>query len=114
MATVTFRDEVPLDSVDKRLRGVVAPVNKVALVGESGGSAALLFAPRAGAPSTEVLDFVQSLVTNDQIAFDAPPKRRRAIASDSGPGVTTHAIKRRGRKQELQRIRFACNGEMSC
>ena len=111
---MAIRDEVALDDVDKRLRGVVAPVNKVALVGESGGSAALLFAPRAGAPSTEVLGFVQSLVTNDQIAFDSPPKRRHAIASDSDAGVSTPAIKRRGRKQELHRIRFACNGETTC
>jgi hypothetical protein len=109
VANVALRDEVPLDDVDPRLRGVVAPVDTVALVGDSGGSAALLFAPRAGAPSAEVLNFVNSLVANGQVAFDSPPPRRRGmVASYEDSGAATHAIRRRGGKQELERIRFAC------
>ena len=116
MANVAIRDEVPLDKVDKRLRGVVASVESVALVGQSGGAAALMAAPRAGAANDEVLDFVSSLVAHDQIAFDrAPtPGRKRAAKAVAAPadgsaGVATHAVKRRGRKQELQRVRFACS-----
>jgi hypothetical protein len=108
VANVAIRGEVPLDDIDERLRGVVAPVNTVALVGESGGSAALLFAPRAGVPSSEVHDFVQSLVANDQVAFDSAPVRRRAVAAETSAGAATHAIRRRGSKKKLQRVRFAC------
>jgi hypothetical protein len=107
-ANVAFHDEVALDDVDPRLRGVVAPVETVALVGESGGSAALLFAPATGAPSAEVLDFVNSLVAHGQVAFDSPPRRRAAVASYDDSRTATHAIRRRGGKQELERIRFAC------
>jgi hypothetical protein len=114
MANVSIRDEVSLDQVDKRLRGVVAGVDSVALVGRSGGAAALMAAPRAGAASSEVLDFVGSLVAHNQVEFDAPAKgakKRAAKAvteSDANAVVGTHAVKRRGNKQELQRVRFAC------
>src|SRR6185312_14421626 len=114
MATVAMSHEVPLDKIDKRLRGVVATADSVALVGESGGAAALMAAPRTGAASDEVLDFVSSLVAHNQVEFDGPPKaaKERAAAAqkaDPAAGITTHAVKRRGSKQELQRIRFACN-----
>jgi hypothetical protein len=115
MASVAVREEVALDKIDSRLRGVVAAVDTVALVGASGGAAALMAAPRAGAASEEVLDFVGSLVAHNQIHFDEPatPKRRSAAARAavspvSGVSPTTHAIKKRGHKQELQRVRFAC------
>ena len=108
VANVAIRGEIPLDDVDNRLRGVVAPVNTVALVGESGRSAALLSAPRAGVPSAEVHDFVQSLVANDQVAFGAASTRRSAVAADTSAAVATHAVRRRGGKQQLQRVRFAC------
>jgi len=109
VANVAIVGEVALDDVDERLRGVVAPVKTVALVGESGGSAALLAAPRAGVPSAEVTDFVQSLVANDQVAFgSAAPGRRSAVAPDTAAGAATHAVRRRGGKKKLQRVRFAC------
>lgn len=114
MASVAIRDEVALDKVDKRLAGVVAAVESVALVGASGGSAALMSAPRAGAANDEVLDFVSSLVAHDQIAFTVPKTpRKRAVAAaptDQEAGRATHAVKRRRGKQELQRVRFACGG----
>lgn len=110
VANVAISHEVALDTVDKRLRGVVAPVSSVALVGESGESAALLFAPQPGVPTSEVLDFVQSLVSHDQIAFDAQPRRRGVAATRARAGGPTHAIQTRGNKKELQRIRFACAG----
>jgi hypothetical protein len=108
VADVAIRDEVSLDAVDHRVRGVVAAVDTVALVGESGGSPALLFAPRAGAVSSEVVDFVRSLVTHDQVTFDSPStKTEEAPFLDAQPSAT-HAVARRGKKQQLQRIRFAC------
>jgi hypothetical protein len=81
--------------------------------GNTADPVALPFAPRAGAPSAEVLDFVSSLVAHGQVAFDSPPQRRGAVASYGDSGAATHAIRRRGRKQELQRIRFACNGDVT-
>jgi Fungalysin metallopeptidase (M36) len=115
-ATVAIRDQVSLDAVDSRLRGVVAAVDSVALVGQSGGAAALMAAPRAGAASAEVLDFVSSLVAHGQVEFaeptKPPTKRAAAIGTAKQPettaGAATHAVKRRGRKQKLERVRFAC------
>jgi hypothetical protein len=114
MANVTLYSEVSLDAVDPRLKGVVAAVNTATLVGSSGGSAALMAAPRSGAPSAEVVDFVSSLVTNNQIAFDAAAKKpKKSIApaakAKTAAGLgTTHAVRKRGAKQELERVRFAC------
>ena len=111
MASVTLQGEVALDDVAPNLRGVVAAVDTVALVGSSGGSAALMAAPRSGAAAAEVIDFVSSLVKHDQIDFTGPakPKKSAVPAAPPRPGLgTTHAVKKRGAKQELLRIRFAC------
>lgn len=106
VARVAMRDEVALDSVDRRLRGCVASATKVALVGESGGSAALLFAPPGPAVNKEVLDFVHSLVNSNQVAFKSPG--RRGAVAETPSATATHAVRSRGGKQELRRIRYAC------
>jgi hypothetical protein len=88
----------------------------VALVGAPGGVAALMASPRAGSTSAEVLDFVNSLVAHNQVHFDGPAAaktRSAAIPAVRAPSETsfsrtTHAVRKRGRKRELQRIRFAC------
>ena len=111
MASVTLQGEVKLDQVSPSLKGVVAAVDTVALVGSSGGSAALMAAPRSGAAAAGVIDFVNSLVKHNQIHFkdEAKPRKGAAATAAARPGVgTTHAVKKRGAKQELQRIRFAC------
>jgi hypothetical protein len=121
MASVTLQGEVSLDEVGSSLKGVVAAVDTVALVGSSGGSAALMAAPRSGAAAAEVIDFVSSLMRHNQIDFDGGAKPKKgavaagpvakgvAAAADSRPGLgTTHAVKKSGTKKELQRIRFAC------
>ena len=111
MASVSLRGEVALGQLAPCLEGVVAAVDTVALVGSSGGSAALMAAPRSGAAAAEVLDFVGSLLRNNQIHFnDGPQPTKGAVpAAQSRPGLgTTHAVKKRGTKKELQRIRFAC------
>ncbi len=113
MASVTLQGEVALDQVSPSLKGVVAAVDTVALVGSSGGSAALMAAPRSGAAAAEVIDFVSSLLLHNQIHFTeaAKPKKVTAAAPAAKPmpGLgTTHAVRKRGARQELQRIRFAC------
>jgi hypothetical protein len=99
VAKVSFHVDVPLDGVDDRLRGVVCPVNVPALVGESGGVAALLNAPRRGTSSEEAQQFVRVLIANDQLAFDSAATEQRP----------SHAVRERddGRK-ELRRLMFAC------
>lgn len=79
------------------------------MVGESGGAAALMTAPRQGAASDEVLDFVSSLVAHGQIA-DLPPKKRgtAAVATSETKPTATHAVVRQGGKKVLQRVAFAC------
>jgi hypothetical protein len=100
VAKVSFRVDVPLDGVDDRLRGVVCPVNVPALVGESGGAAALLHAPRRGTSAEETQQFVRVLIANDQIAFDP------ASSPDRRP---SHAVKERDDGQrELRRVAFLC------
>ncbi len=111
MASVTLQGEVALGQVAACLEGVVAAVDTVALVGSSGGSAALMAAPRSGAAAAEVLDFVGSLLRNNQIELNGVTKPKKGAVPTGGarPGLgTTHAVRKRGAKKELQRIRFAC------
>jgi len=111
MASVTLQGEVALDAIGPALKGVVAAVDTVAVVGGSGGSAALMAAPRSGAAASAVLEFVGSLMGHNQIDLDGTqkPKKGAVAAPDSRPGLgTTHAVRKRGAKKELQRIRFAC------
>jgi hypothetical protein len=113
LANVAIQHEVALGNIDRRLKDVVATVESVALVGESGGAAALMAAPRQGAASDEVLDFVSSLVTHEQIAFE-PRRARRgagAIAAPETAPMATHAVVRHRNKQVLQRVAFACCAE---
>ena len=104
---------VPLDSLDKRLKGVVARASEPVLVGRSGGRAAVLGAlPQATGTAEEVETFVRSLLDQDAIKFDGQPRRAataRAVAT-AKPKVdpVTHTIKTVSGKKVLTRIRFAC------
>jgi hypothetical protein len=100
VAKVSFRVEVPLDGVDDRLRGVICPVNVPALVGESGGAAALLNAPRRGTSAEETQQFVRVLIANDQLRFDT---------EDAPAERPTHAVQEReDGAREVRRVGFAC------
>lgn len=99
VAKVSFTVDVPLDEVDDRLRGVVCPVRVPALVGESGGAAALLSAPRPDASTEETQQFVRVLIAHDQVGFDTP--------SPSAP-QRTHQVQTYEGKRELRRVAFAC------
>lgn len=97
VAKVTFREDVPLDDVDPRLRGVVASAPAPAIVGESGGVAALLSAPRREAPTEETQQFVRSLLDHEQLALE-PDARTESSR--------THAVEEYNGRRELRRIRF--------
>lgn len=101
VAKVSFRVDVPLDGVDDRLRGVVCPVNVPALVGASGGVAALLSAPRRETSAEETQQFVRVLIAHDQLDFDD--------AAEPPVGRVSHAVRERDDGQrELRRVAFAC------
>lgn len=100
VAKVNFHVDVPLDAVDDRLIGVVCPVNVPVLVGESGGSAAMLDAPRRGTSAEETQQFVRVLIAHDQLAFDsgaAPQRHPSHVVRDRDDG-----------QKELRRVAFAC------
>jgi hypothetical protein len=99
VAKVSFTVDVPLDDVDDRLRGVVCPVTVPALVGGSGGAAALLSVPRPEAPGEETRQFVRVLLAHDQVGFD-----------ESSPEVPerTHEVQTHDGRRELRRVAFAC------
>ncbi|MGI5125812.1 hypothetical protein ACQEVB_03245 [Pseudonocardia sp. CA-107938] len=98
VAKVSFQVEVPLDDVDDRLRGVSCPATVPALVGESGATAALLHAPRAGVAPEEAQRFVRTLIDHGQLALDA------TTAAEVRP---THAVVDRDGRREVRRVAFA-------
>ena len=100
VAKVSFQLDVPLDGVDDRLRGVVCPATVPALVGESGSTAALLHAPRAGVAPEEALRFVRALLDHGQLAIGDP--------AGPQPGWPTHAVVDRDGRREVRRIAFTC------
>ena len=104
VAKVSFRVDVPLDGVDDRLRGVVCPVTVPALVGASGGVAALLSAPQRDTSAEETQQFVRVLIAHDQLDFETADDPTTGAAT----GRITHAVRSRDDGQrELRRIAFA-------
>jgi hypothetical protein len=106
--------EVPLDALDKRLKGVVAVAAEPLLVGSSGARAAVLGTlPEPNKTEDEVHAFVEMLLRHGRILF-APKKgakragRATAAPSDAGMAVPTHVIRSRGTKKILERVRFLC------
>ena len=93
---------VPLDEVDERLRGVVAPAVESAWLGwESGGRCAVLGPlPEAARTGHEVQAFVNSLVQHSKIALPGP-----------APEVQwqpTHEVQMENRQRVLRRVGFSC------
>jgi hypothetical protein len=108
VAEAVHRRVVDLGPIDKRLKGVVAYATETALVGASGTRAALLGAlPEQNQTEDEVSAFVESLLSNGRIALGG--KKAAAAAADE-PQPPTHAIRTRGGKKVLVRIRFLCGG----
>ena len=113
---VAHAQEVPLGSVDKRLKGVTVSATMPVLVGNSGGRAAVMGEiPEPVTTEREVQAFVESLVKHGQIAFDG--SRRTAAATRKSAAVSaakavpreTHRVVGTGRKRTLERIRFHCS-----
>ncbi|MET1112715.1 MAG: M36 family metallopeptidase [Allosphingosinicella sp.] len=111
---VAARARVDLSGLSERLNNVVADVPRPALVGESGGSTALLGSVQSEAVlSSEVRDFVEMLVRRGSIAFDgSSPARPSPNSGGAGfiakEGAKTHAVARSGRQAVLERVAFAC------
>lgn len=117
IAEVIHERLVPLDRVDKRLKGVMARAREAVLVGDSGGRAAILGAmPQVATTIDEAESFVRTLLSKSAIDFgdSGAPKRapvKGAVAfSTEGPEIDaiTHRIKTVGGKKVLERVRFAC------
>ena len=118
VAHAVYQREVPLDDVSEQLAGVVMMANEPTLVGASGTRAAVLGAlPQPTVTMDEVHAFARALLDNGQIdlgrgatrAPRAAVTRRRAVARETTPeALPTHAVRTRGRRKTLTRVRFAC------
>lgn len=107
---------VQLGRLSPKLKGVVAVVPETAIVGRSGGAAAVMGAlPNPSTTEDEVMSFVGSLLASGRLAgMDGGGTRPAASAIALGAPRTTedetatHAIVTERGKRVLQRIRFAC------
>jgi Fungalysin metallopeptidase (M36) len=117
VAEAIHHREISLAGVSNQLKGVVAMAAEPILVGNSGGRAAILGAlPESSATMDEVYSFVDSLLKNNQIEFAGTGRRtaavRRGAVALTSPPITapsTHAVRTRGGKKVLERLRFVCN-----
>jgi len=93
---------VKLGGLDPRLRGVFASATESVLVGSGERGPELLGALTDPASTVdEVRSFVETLLENGRIQF--PGEQLEAF-------LPTHAIRRRGGRRMLTRVRFACCG----
>ncbi|HLM03443.1 MAG TPA: M36 family metallopeptidase, partial [Pyrinomonadaceae bacterium] len=116
-AEAVHHREVSLTGLSEKLKGVVAISAEPVLVGGVGGRAAIMSAlPESFTTTDEVHSFVQSLLKNDQIAFE---EKRKTTGSRAGFAASTkkstpkslphtHVIRARGGKKVLERVRFVC------
>lgn len=107
-ARAVHKREVPLARLDKRLAGVVALADEPMFVGAAGKSAVLMgYLPEEYTTKTEVHSFVESLLEHGRISFETSGKGALSTA-DAAALPTTHAIRVRGGKKVLVRLRFLC------
>ena len=93
---------VELGGLDRRLRGVVAAAAESALVGSCGESAELLGPlPEPAATAGEAKAFVETLLAHRGI---------RLAGEKWTAFPPTHAVRRRGGRKRLARVRFSCCG----
>jgi hypothetical protein len=112
--------KIALDGLSKKLKGVIAVARETVLVGESGGTAAVLgMMPHAETTTSDVETFVRSLLKFDAIDFGGDKKKKPAVAKRGmvatqpekrGPEDVTHTIRKTGDQKMLVRVRFACRG----
>ncbi|MBV9563103.1 MAG: hypothetical protein JOY90_22060 [Bradyrhizobium sp.] len=117
VAEAVHRREVPLGTIDRRLRGVIAYAAEPVLVGRSGSRAAVLGAlPEPNRTEDEVGAFVETLLGNGRIALDTRPtrgakkgaKKTLVAVKRRSNDLPTHVIRTVGGKKVLTRIRFLC------
>jgi len=104
---------VALDSVDKRLKGVVAGAAQVALIGRSHNALAIMgHVSDPDDTDKDVENYVASLVKHGRIDFKPKKTSGHSLVSGSGAvsGNTTHEIREIRGQKTLVRIRFACRG----
>ena len=100
LLAAVHRRFVKLGGIDKRLSGVVAAAAESVLVGSRVGSAEILGAlPEPAATADEVKAFVATLVEHGRIQFEGEPWTAFR---------PTHAVRRRGDRKVLTRVRFSC------
>ena len=98
---------VSLAAVHPSLKGAVALVHEPAVVGASGGRAAIMGAlPHSVDTESETLAFVEVLVKNRRI--ETGKSGKGALASADHPRHTTHTIASVAGRKLLKRIRFRC------
>lgn len=111
---VTSYRQVDLSGIDDKLDHVKAYAPQVALVGNVGGSTAILGAvDPAASISSEVRDFVETLVQRKQIDFAAAAKSPKASSAGAADYLAygeraTHVVRRRGEELVLERAAFRC------
>jgi hypothetical protein len=120
---VVHQRAVPLGTVSKQLKGVVAMAPEAVIVGSSGRSAAVLSAvPDQSTTTDEVSKFVETLLAHGRIDFGGTKttKPKAALALGVAPAtaraakppkltdVPTHRIVMKGGRKTLVRIRFLC------
>lgn len=102
---------VPLDMVDKRLRGVTATGSEAVLIGRHAKGAAIMGAlPQTEVTHDEVCCFVRSLLHNNCIDLGGKKRARRRAVSDGGraQSLPTHRVRTIRGKKVLERVRMAC------
>jgi hypothetical protein len=110
----THYREVPLDQDSKKLKGVVAYAPEPVLVGGVGKFAAVFnMLPDAATTEDEVHAFVETLLANDNIAFESVKSgaAKALLSTDSNTNFSkdhTHVIARIKGKKVLKRIRYLC------
>jgi hypothetical protein len=106
VAQAVHKRAVLLDQLDRRLRGVVAFVTEPVLVGAEGDRPAILGRlPEATATVDELLSFVEALFLQGRIALGGG---QAAAAGAPAATTPTHAVRKRGERRVLVRIRFTC------
>jgi hypothetical protein len=105
---------VDLTGLSERLTNVKAYTPQVALVGQAGGATAVLgLVDPAMTISSEVREYVRTLVKRKLIDFDGGSAGRSKAKSARSGGVVpsqypTYGLKRRGKEVVLERLHFAC------
>jgi hypothetical protein len=108
VAEAIHKREVPLDAVDRRLKGVVAYGTEPILIGNSGPRPAVLgMLPEPNRTADEVTAYVETLLKHGRIQMNGR-RPMGAVASRRTPFIPTHVIRKKGGKKVLERVRFVC------